>query len=511
MRSIKKYFTGKNVATGILVLVAAWLVITAVWLKIRFGTMDMTTILFQLKVPMSGADSGNFYEIFILLFTIGPAVLLAWIGILKLAAVLRKRRADRGKSTIILHRFLALRRVIAVFMLIGAVCFIGYRLHIVKYVFAQFGNSPIYKDEYRDPKTVKITAPEKKRNLIYIYMESMECSFSDREHGGIAATNMIPEMTALAVDNVNFTASDSSELNGAVPVTGTTWTMASLVAQTSGVPLTIPIGENAMGKRPYKTFLPGTYSLGQVLREQGYELSILLGSEKEFSGADIYLSTHGDYKILDLNTYRQNGTLSKDYFVWWGFEDEKLYSYAKDEITELASGERPFAFTMMTMDTHFTNGYRCRLCENEFRDQYSNVIACASRQLDSFLKWLSEQPFYENTTVVIVGDHPTMDTKYTNSLKYASEKYERKSYCAILNSAVAFDLGQTRHFTSMDMYPTTLAAMGFSIEGNRLGLGVNLFSSESTMLEKYGAQKLNDLLEERSDFYDQLMYGEDEK
>ena len=166
---------------------------------------------------------------------------------------------------------------------------------------------------------------------------------------------------------------------------------------------------------------------------------------------------------------------------------------------------------MMTMDTHFTNGYRCRLCENEFRAQYSNVIACASRQLDSFLKWLSEQPFYENTTVVIVGDHPTMDTKYTNSLKYASEKYERKSYCAILNSAVAFDLGQTRHFTSMDMYPTTLAAMGFSIEGNRLGLGVNLFSSESTMLEKYGAQKLNDLLEERSDFYDQLMYGEDEK
>ena len=229
MRSIKKYFTGKNVATGILVLVAAWLVITAVWLKVRFGTMDMTTILFQLKVPMSGADSGNFYEIFILLFTIGPAVLLAWIGILKLAAVLRKRRADRGKSTIILHRFLALRRVIAVFMLIGAVCFIGYRLHIVKYVFAQFGNSPIYKDEYRDPKTVKITAPEKKRNLIYIYMESMECSFSDREHGGIAATNMIPEMTALAVGNVNFTASDSSELNGAVPVTGTKTELTGLL------------------------------------------------------------------------------------------------------------------------------------------------------------------------------------------------------------------------------------------------------------------------------------------
>ena len=113
--------------------------------------------------------------------------------------------------------------------------------------------------------------------------------------------------------------------------------------------------------------------------------------------------------------------------------------------------------------------------------------------------------------MVIVGDHPTMDTKYTDNLPHAGKGYNRKSYCAIVNSAVPYELPYERQFTSMDMYPTTLAAMGFTIDGNRLGIGVNLFSSEPTMLEKYGRDKLDDLLEERSDFYDTLIYGEEEQ
>ena len=34
----------------------------------------------------------------------------------------------------------------------------------------------------------------------------------------------------------------------------------------------------------------------------------------------------------------------------------------------------------------------------------------------------------------------------------------------------------------MDMYPTTLAAMSIKIEGNKMGLGTNLFSNEKTLL-----------------------------
>ncbi len=503
--------TGKNIATVILLLLANWIWITCVWLYVRFGTMDMTTILFQLKVPIDGADNSNFYEIFILLFTIGPAALLLEVGTLFLLAWIRRKRVERGESGKVLAKSIALRRIYAIIILTCAIIFIGYRLHFVKYIVHQFGDSPIYIDEYVDPKNVTeqlVLTTEKPRNLIYIYMESMEISYTDKEHGGIAGDDMIPEMTQLALDNICFSPKESGQLNGAYAAVGTTWTMGSLVAQTSGVPLTIGVGNNALGKRKYQTFLPGVYTIGETLRKQGYELGFLIGSEKEFSGANIYLRTHGDYDIKDYNTYLDNGRLPSGYHEWWGFEDEKLYEYAKEEISEMAKGDKPFMYTFMTMDTHFTNGYFCRLCEHHYDSQYSNVISCASRQLDSFLGWLREQPYYENTTVIIVGDHPTMDTKYVRNLEEYDKKYIRRSYCAILNSAVPYTLDYAREFTQMDMYPTTLAALGYTIPGDRLALGVNLFSNTPTLLEKYGRTDLDNLLEERSDFYDKLTYGE---
>ena len=403
----KPLLTGKNVATACFLLLANILVITAIWLGIRFGTLDMMAIVFLLKVPISGSDPTNFYEIFILIFTIGPAATAAELGIFALINRIRRKRTEKGKRASVSTWIVEHRRLISVFVLIIALGIVGARLRIVKYVINQFGNSPIYNDEYVDPQEVQIKAPEQKRNLIYIYMESMEISYSDWGHGGAAKKDMIPEMTQIALSNICFS-QDGTRLNGAQAVTGTTWTMASLVAQTAGVPLTIPIGDNAMGKKAYETFLPGVYTLGQVLRDNGYQLEYLIGSEKKFSGADIFMRTHGDYTIKDLNYYRDNGILPKDYYVWWGFEDEKVYEYAMDAISHLGYSEQPFAFTMMTMDTHFTNGYRCRLCGDEFPDQYSNVIACASTQLRNFLDWLSCQPYYDNTTVIIVGDHPTM-------------------------------------------------------------------------------------------------------
>lgn len=509
MEERKPVWTGRNIATAVFLLLGNFLIIAAVWVSIRFGTIDMTAILFQLKVPISGADPTNFYEIFILLFTIGPVATAVEIGILVLIAKIRNKRKAAGKKAKVSSWITEHRRMVAVFFMIIAICIVGYRLHVVKYVINQFGNSPIYKDEYVDPKTAVITAPEQKRNLIYIYMESMEISYSEYGLGGASRDNMIPEMSSIAIGNTCFNGGTGT-LNGANSCVGTTWTMGSLVAQTAGVPLTIPIGENAMGKKAYKTFLPGTYTLGEVLRDNGYELMYLIGSEKNFSGADIYMTTHGNYEIRDLHYYHKHG-LPSDYYVWWGFEDEKVYEYAKQELTTLSQCGKPFAFTMMTMDTHFTNGYRCRLCPDTYSDQYSNVIACASRQLQSFLDWFIEQPFCNNTTIVIVGDHPTMDTKYTSKLPYNKDGYVRKCYCAVLNGVAEEKDPKYREFTPMDMYPTTLAALGFEIQGNRLGLGVNLYSGEQTILEKYGWEELNDLLEERSDFYDSLMYGTTEE
>ena len=66
---------------------------------------------------------------------------------------------------------------------------------------------------------------------------------------------------------------------------------------------------------------------------------------------------------------------------------------------------------------------------------------------------------------------------------------------------------KNRLFTTLDFFPTILASLGASIEGNRLALGVNLFSDEQTLSEKYGYETLFAELEKKSIFYNQnLLY-----
>ena len=53
----------------------------------------------------------------------------------------------------------------------------------------------------------------------------------------------------------------------------------------------------------------------------------------------------------------------------------------------------------------------------------------------------------------------------------------------------------------MDLFPTILSSMGYSIEGNRLGLGTNLFSSKKTLSEEMGYDEFNLELGKNSRFY----------
>lgn len=54
-------------------------------------------------------------------------------------------------------------------------------------------------------------------------MESIENTYMSIEEGGIEYDNFISEMTELAYDSTNFTASKST--NGAISAYGSTWTM----------------------------------------------------------------------------------------------------------------------------------------------------------------------------------------------------------------------------------------------------------------------------------------------
>jgi len=154
---------------------------------------------------------------------------------------------------------------------------------------------------------------------------------------------------------------------------------------------------------------------------------------------------------------------------------------------------------MLTVDTHFSDGYLCADCPEKWDSQYKNVISCSSKKVGEFVKWIQKQDFYENTTIVISGDHLTMQGNFFELED--GQEYDKKVVNMIINPAIEAD-NTNRTYSTFDLYPTTLAALGANIEGNKLALGVNLFSDEQTLIERYGVEYVNEELKKTSKFYD---------
>ncbi len=379
---------------------------------------------------------------------------------------------------------------------------------VFEYVQSLTQKSQLFEERYVDPKTAKLTFPEQKRNLIYIYMESMENTIASRAAGGQAERSIIPELEQLATDPNNVSFSNvPAGLGGALPVTGTTWTVGGMVAQTGGVPLKTAIlgrDHNAMGI--YKDFLPGAWTLNDILAREGYNQTFIMGSDASFGGRDNLLTQHGGVTIHDYKYAKQTGAIPPDYGVWWGYEDKKLFEFARNELARLSSSEAPFSLQLLTVDTHFTDGYLDPTCPTEHQKQYDNVFACSSQRVAEFITWVQEQPFADNTTIILTGDHLGMQTSYYDGI-ITDPNYQRTIYNAFINPALTPAQRQQRLFSSFDMYPSTLAAMGVHIEGDRLGLGVNLFSDQQTLLEQYGSvSALNDELSRYSEFYERSIF-----
>lgn len=356
--------------------------------------------------------------------------------------------------------------------------------------------SVIFEENYVKPEKELLSFPEKRRNLVLIYLESMETTYASVEVGGGKPANYIPELTELAFDNVFF--SNDEDFGGASASNGTGWTMAALLGSSTGVPYKLGIGGNTADQ--YEEFLPGITALGDVLLDQGYHNYFMCGSDVTFAGREEFYLQHGDYTLLDLNAAREEGFIPEDYDNgFWGMEDEKLFAWAREYLSDISKQEEPFNFTLLTVDTHHMDGYICELCEGQYEESYANVLSCSSRQVAGFVQWLQEQEWYENTSIVIIGDHLSMKEDFWED----TGGYERKIYNCFMHAYENPDTAYTRNrtFTTLDFFPSILAAMGVEIDGDRLGLGVNLFSGEQTIPEIMGIEEFNQELGKYSQYY----------
>lgn len=483
----------------IILILSVTMVVASIYYKQNYKEQTFDTIVYHL---LRGPEQANTEVFWIgLKVCIIPIIVLATLLILPITIdkTIRIKKFEVYPSDKILNNKIKYSLIILLISIIFALGQIG----LYTYIANQLRKSELFEEEYVASENVKITFPEEKRNLIYIFLESVETTLADKENGGGWEYSIIPELEQLAKENINF--SNTEKLGGAIQVPGTGWTVAGMVAQTSGVPLKISLQDHN-SYSGYSSFLPGVYSLGDILKKEGYNLKLMVGSDSEFGGRKDYFTVHGNYEIFDYYSAIEEGKMTKEDKVWWGYDDDDLYKWAKEEILELSEKEEPFNFIMLTADTHFTDGYLSENVGDEFDTQYENVFAYSSKCVYEFVDWIKSQDFYDNTTIVIVGDHIGMQTEFYE--EHLDKDYTRTIYNTIINSAIPDTNSKNRQFSTLDMFPTVLASIGVEIEGNRLGLGTNLFSGEQTLIEKYGFNEINEQLERRSNYYNKKLLGE---
>lgn len=469
----------RSIKIFIIVLISYILLLSIEWLYNTTGNLTIEQLIFHLKVPIEGTDTSMIKQYIIQVIPI--SIILSIVTTMIVKAVQGKR----------------LLKYLDKMILASSIVFVFMKANVVGYVANQIRASSFIEENYTRVEEENIIFPEEKNNLIYIFLESMESSYTSKENGGMNDEDYIKELRELAEENIHF--SNTENLGGAYQLAGTGWTIAAMVAQTSGLPLKISIEQNSYGK--YDTFLPGVRNLGEILQQNGYRNYLLLGSDASFGGRSNYFTQHGNYEIWDYKNAVEEGRMTEQEKVWWGYDDSDLFEYAKEQLLEISQNEEPFNFTMLTVDTHFPDGYECSKCGDEYDAQYANVISCSSKQVVEFVKWIQNQEFYENTTIIISGDHLTMQI-----LDNVPDEYERTVYNTIINPSTELNMSNVetnnREFSTLDMFPTTLAALGAKIENERLGLGTNLFSEEETLIERYGYKIVNNELEKKSKFYE---------
>ncbi len=372
---------------------------------------------------------------------------------------------------------------------------LGLFLHSVSaftFVIQQNAPTDYFVGRYVYPNQVNISAKAPK-NLVLIYVESLEASYSDSQKFG---TNLVSELTSL----------QGPSFSKFAQIPGTGWTMAGIVASQCGIPLKNVFGGfdhgddgarshhfNSMGKRML-SFLPGAICLGDILKTHGYRNVFIGGASGSFAGKAAFFRTHRYDEYFGREELTTAG-MGAEEGSGWGHLDDKTLNFARKTIKRLHESHQPFNLTLLTLDTHGPTGLYSTECRRRGTKNYEGIVTCTSEQIAEFIEYMDREGYLADTRVFIMGDHLSMKTPISEKLA----KEQRFIFNKII-SREKFHLNRSEivHF---DIFPTLLELIGFDIEGDRLGLGYSGINKSTIPIPTNRIKELNENVLNHSDTY----------
>lgn len=339
------------------------------------------------------------------------------------------------------------------------------------------------------------------RNLVVIYLESIEDSLAD---DSLFEINMLEPVQRATEGWASIENLEQYEGGG--------WTMAGIVSTQCGVPLrsagaTADKTElNLMGAdgESVESYLPGAVCLGDVLSDRGYRNVFLGGADANFASKGTFLSGHGYDEVHDLVAWQEAGETEAN--PAWGLSDRRLFEHAAETVTALHDAGEPFNLTMLTLDSH-EFPYAFDYCNIDTEAPMAAITRCSMEQVAGFINYMDEQGYLEDTAVMVMGDHEKFIAE-SNSFESELSSLEHHTIFNRLWLPEGSNLTVARDRTDqLSMYATMLEMAGIQVPDRRAGAGVSVFANHvpaGSMLELSESDYRNVVTSRSSGFYREL-------
>ncbi|QDP00357.1 LTA synthase family protein [Thalassotalea sp. PS06] len=207
--------------------------------------------------------------------------------------------------------------------------------------------------------------------------------------------------------------------------------------------------------------------LPNVLTRQGYKTKFFHGNEIEFYNRGVFHPSLGFQELIDLNAMLATSPELNDEMIGWGISDKAVFRYA---LAELENEPEPFFAQILTVTNHkpFNWDYQDESInslhidnENPEYNDYVKGVTYFDLALGEFWEEFERSPLYQNTLIVITGDHGV--PVYPNHLVDEIEQQDALFQTPLLFWHYGINPNRSQILTShLDIMPTILSMLGYN-------------------------------------------------
>jgi lipoteichoic acid synthase len=224
----------------------------------------------------------------------------------------------------------------------------------------------------------------------------------------------------------------------------------------------------------------------EIIKEEGYTSAVLHANNGSFwNRFQMYDSLEFD-QFYDESAYEIN----PDNSVGWGLKDKPFF---EQSIKYLQSMDKPFYAKMITLTNHFPFelGEEDRSIEpynsnSNTLNNYFPAVRYMDEAIEEFFTLLKSTDLYENSIIMIMGDHIGISANHNKAMSMYLDKEEITPYDQVQLQRVPLFIhipgdgnGKTISTVSgqIDVKPTILSLLGINAE-NDIHFGNDLFAKD---------------------------------